>query len=123
MEGVAFSPDGSRLLTATADGNVRLWDAALGRLLCVLPAARGAAGAAAISPDGRFVLAGSESGGVRLWGLTNAAVAAARRQSGPGLVAGRPGESSLPGGLLEGGKEGGEVGEILTVEAEGPQVR
>jgi WD40 repeat protein len=121
VEKVAFSPDGTRLLTAAADGAVRLCDPVNGRILCTLPAPP-AVRLAAISPDGRVVLAGTAHGGLRLWGLSNAEVTAARR-SADGLVVGRAGQMAFPVGLLEGREERREVGEILAVETEGPEVR
>ena len=42
LHGVAFAPDGTRLVTASYDGTVRVWDAATGRELHAL---RGHAGA------------------------------------------------------------------------------
>jgi WD40 repeat protein len=50
-----FSADGSRLLTASADGTARVWDAGTGELLTVLRHA-GQVGRAAFSAGGRRVL-------------------------------------------------------------------
>lgn len=121
VEKVAFSPDGTRLLTAATDGAVRLCDPVNGRILCTLPAPP-AVRLAAISPDGRVVLAGTAHGGLRLWGLSDAEVTAARR-SADGRVVGRAGQMAFPVRLLEGREERREVGEILAVETEGPEVR
>jgi WD40 repeat protein len=121
VEKVALSPDATRLLTAAADGAVRLWEPESGRMLCMLPAPP-VVRLAAISPDGRVVLAGTPQGGLRLWGLSDAEITAARR-SADGLVVGRTGQSASPDRLLEGREERREVGEILAVEAEGPEVR
>ena len=121
VEAVAYSPDGRRLLTASADGNVRLWDPTINRVLCTLPAPS-TVGIAAISPDGRVLLAGSAGGGVRIWGLSDAEITAARRLA-DGFVVGGAGQAAGPLRLLEGRQERREVGEILAVEAEGPQVR
>lgn len=52
---VAFNADGKRLVTASNDGTVRVWDAD-GRALAVL-AAEGVVEAAVVSPDGKFILA------------------------------------------------------------------
>jgi WD40 repeat protein len=62
---VAWSPDGGRLLSRTADGT-RLWDARTGRELAALPATGAPGISAAWSPDGRQVL--TESGiGPEVW--------------------------------------------------------
>jgi WD40 repeat protein/tetratricopeptide (TPR) repeat protein len=54
--GVAFSPDGGRVLSVSADHTARLWDLApTGLLSPALPQAHAVAHAA-FSPDGRFVL-------------------------------------------------------------------
>ena len=36
VEGVAFSGDGSKIVTASSDDTARIWDAATGRSLMVL---------------------------------------------------------------------------------------
>src|SRR5262249_51213708 len=54
VEAVAYSPDGTRLASASSDGIVRVWDAITGRE--VLPPLRGHTGvvhAVAYSPDGK----------------------------------------------------------------------
>ena len=69
VNGVAFSPDGHRLATASADGTARIWDSAPEHEWAdLLVAPRGAISKMALSLDGRHVAAIlDETGGARLW--------------------------------------------------------
>ena len=76
-----FTPDGRRVVTASADGTVRIWDAELGVELCQFPANADRPRTTAVSPDGSLLAAaGKDDKGhyLKLWGLTNAAVMQAR---------------------------------------------
>jgi WD40 repeat protein/tRNA A-37 threonylcarbamoyl transferase component Bud32 len=68
VRALAFSKDGTRLVTAGDDGNVRVWDAATGKQLTTY---RGhgadAVFAVAFSPDGRWVASGGRDTIVRVW--------------------------------------------------------
>jgi WD40 repeat protein/tetratricopeptide (TPR) repeat protein/tRNA A-37 threonylcarbamoyl transferase component Bud32 len=68
---VAFSPDGRRILTGSADQTAQLWDAATGRPLGKALDHEGLVVAVAFSPDGRTILTASQTaptrGAVHLW--------------------------------------------------------
>jgi WD40 repeat protein len=66
---VAFSPDGTRLLTAGGQNTVKVWDTATWTEKARMPVALGVR-AAAFSPDGKIVATASETNNdptVRLW--------------------------------------------------------
>jgi WD40 repeat protein len=67
VQGVAFSPDGRTLASASADQTVRLWDLAAGRKRRVLKGHKNWVAAVAFSPDGSRVASGSHDDTVRLW--------------------------------------------------------
>jgi hypothetical protein len=63
----AFSPDGTRVVTASGDGTARVWDAATSKLLTHPLAHQGRVVSAAFSPDGTRVVTASGDGTARVW--------------------------------------------------------
>jgi WD40 repeat protein len=78
---LAFSPDGSRLLTCSRDGTAIVWDPATGDRLLILSGHLVPINVAAFSPDGRFILTGTgfsfsdteDSAPLRLWDASSGA--------------------------------------------------
>jgi WD40 repeat protein len=66
---VAFSPDDQRILTGSADGSLRLFDAQSGRQLRLFSGHTAEIIDIAFSPDGKQVLTGSWDQTARLWDL------------------------------------------------------
>ena len=62
----AFSPDGSRIVTASWDNTGRIWDAASGKQIAVLSDASRVA-SAAFSPDGSRIVTASLINTARIW--------------------------------------------------------
>jgi WD40 repeat protein len=66
---IAFSHDGSRVATASADGTVRLWDPETGAQLLVLRGHDSPVGSVVFSPDDSKVASVGGDGIVRVWAL------------------------------------------------------
>jgi hypothetical protein len=68
VHGVAFAPDGRRVLSGSADGTARLWDTETGKELQVFRGHSANVMGVAFSPDGRRAATASDDRSVRLWG-------------------------------------------------------
>jgi WD40 repeat protein len=64
---VAFSPDGSKLLSGSWDATVKIWDTASGAALARLRGHTGYVWAVAFSPDGRRLATTSNDETLKLW--------------------------------------------------------
>ncbi|MEX2554736.1 MAG: AAA family ATPase [Actinomycetota bacterium] len=71
VNGVAFSPDASRLATGGSDRTVRLWDAATGRQIRVLQGHTDVVLSPTFSPNGRLLATSSADRTVRLWAVAS----------------------------------------------------
>ncbi len=69
VRSVAFSPNGSLVLSGSEENTLRLWDATTGEPLKTLRGHGNAIRSAVFSPDGRWVLSGSQDERVRLWDI------------------------------------------------------
>ena len=56
LQDAAFSPDGTRVVTASDDGTARIWDAVTGKETMRLQAHKGVVRSAAFSPDGKVII-------------------------------------------------------------------
>jgi cytochrome c len=66
---VALSRDGRRLLSASIDGSVRIWDLPSGKEVGIIQASQQPILTVAVSSDDRFVAAGGVDGRVGIWTL------------------------------------------------------
>jgi len=67
INSVEFSPDHTRLLTASADGTARVWDFATQRQLLIVGGGHGEVYTAHFSPDGMRILTTARDGSVLVW--------------------------------------------------------
>ena len=67
MWSAAFSGDGKRVVTASADKTARIWDAESGKEIAVLKGHGGIVLSAAFSGDGKRVVTASEDKTARIW--------------------------------------------------------
>jgi len=66
--GIAWSPDGTQLTMAQADGSIRVWDTETGRSLYRLTGHDKSVVSVAFSGDGQRLASGSDDETVRVWG-------------------------------------------------------
>ena len=62
-----FSPDGTRIVTASADKTARVWDAATGKSLATLAGHEDGVWSAQFSPDGTRIVTASGDKTARVW--------------------------------------------------------
>jgi WD40 repeat protein len=67
---VAFSPNGTEVLTGSSDRTARIWEVSSGKELHKLPHG-GQVNAVAFSPDGKKVLTGSYDGTAWIWPVSD----------------------------------------------------
>ncbi len=67
IRGLAFSPDGKRLASASEDKTVKLWDAQSGQILHTFAGHTEAVFGVAYSPDGKYLASASGDKTVKLW--------------------------------------------------------
>jgi WD40 repeat protein len=67
ISGASFSPDGSRVVTASADRTARIWDARTGAELFTLRGHTKYVNCASFSPDGSRIVTASADQTARLW--------------------------------------------------------
>jgi len=74
VPGVAYSPDGTKVLTGSHDGTAKLWDAETGDCIGTFIGHTSNVNSVAYSPDGTKVLTGSSDKTAKLWDASTGSV-------------------------------------------------
>jgi WD40 repeat protein len=76
VNSAAFSPDGTRIVTASVDKTARIWDGSIGQEIAVLRGHKSLVLSAVFSPDGRRIVTGSKDNTARIWDVHFATMSA-----------------------------------------------
>ena len=71
MNGIALSPDGKRLASASSDNTVKVWDAMSGLEMLILNEHTQGVMSVAYSPDGKWLASASADQTVKVWDTTS----------------------------------------------------
>jgi WD40 repeat protein len=77
VESAAYSPDGTRIVTASNDKTARIWDSATGALITILRGHQDVVSSAVFSADSRLIATASHDKTARVWDAATATEIAA----------------------------------------------
>jgi WD40 repeat protein len=83
---LAITPDGSRVLVGSREGDVYLWDVDTGKIVRRFETAMKMVTSLAVSPDGKQALSGSDDKFLRLWDMSNGRRANSLRGHNKGIT-------------------------------------
>ena len=114
-----FSPDGKRIVTAQADGIVRVWDAGSGRLMFTASGHKARVNSAVFSPDGKRIVTASADETARVWDAADGKLLATLAE--PNGAAGNMVQTALAGhnGSILCALFSGDGTRIVTASADG----
>ncbi|MBQ2387231.1 MAG: hypothetical protein II300_08135, partial [Bacteroidales bacterium] len=69
VNSVAYSPDGTKIISGSDDGTIKIWDANTGKYLKTLEGHSDWVNSVAYSPDGTKIISGSDDGTIKIWGI------------------------------------------------------
>src|SRR5205823_1897137 len=95
VNGVAFSPDGTRIVSGSGDRTVKVWDVRTGTELLELRGYAGIVTGVAFSPDGARLVARGADGSVKVWDAETG-----RELPGRAVPEVAPGRRTSPDGRL-----------------------
>ena len=65
---VAYSPDGTKIISGSWDNTIKIWDANTGQCLKTLEGHSDDLESVAYSPDGTKIISGSDDPTIKIWG-------------------------------------------------------
>ena len=68
IESVAYSPDGTKIISDSWDRTIKIWDANTGECLKTLEGHLDYVYSVAYSPDGTKIVSGSSDHTIKIWG-------------------------------------------------------
>ena len=68
VNSIAYSPDGTKIISGSYDHNIKIWDANTGQCLQTLEGYSDWVNSVAFSPDGTKIISGSTDKTIKIWG-------------------------------------------------------
>ena len=68
VSSVAYSPDGTKIVSGSGDKTIKIWDANTGQCLKTLEGHSDDVESVAYSPDGTKIISGSDDPTIKIWG-------------------------------------------------------
>ena len=68
VNSVAYSPDGTKIISGSRDKTIKIWDANTGECLKTLKGHSDDLESVAYSPDGTKIISGSDDPTIKIWG-------------------------------------------------------
>ncbi len=84
INSVQYSPDGRKIVTASADHSIKIWDALSGEFIEQLSGHTDWVTSASFSPDGQFIVSASWDKSIKIWDVRNGKIIKELPGSGTG---------------------------------------